>query len=312
MNTTLTILHSDALQGVTTFNYTLAEAVKDQDAANVCELHVLNPIEKGFKQRFIDTGIKIFDASNPKTYDVVFINNRSGLNWVIKNNITATRYIYFVHSLPTDESLQNEVFPPRAGALVNMLGGAVEIVVLSQKSKDYFDGLGYTTTLVKNAINMNRFKDKGYPTKLQKILIFDLRNNILYREKIMNLATLLPNVYVRSITVPTWDIEAEIDDADLVIGYGRSAIEAMATGKPTIIYGINGGDGMVLDSNKDDLAKTNFSGWSRRSLPLPEDLFELTLLQEIQRASSADSLAIQTFIRTTYDTVTLLTDLNIN
>ena len=33
-----------------------------------------------------------------------------------------------------------------------------------------------------------------------------------------------------------WEIEKAINDADLVIGLGRSAYEAMACGRPVVIY----------------------------------------------------------------------------
>jgi len=221
----LTILYNDELNGVTTFNHTLAKAFKDIEG-NTSEIEIQQTMENGFVSEFLDVGITKRIAE--QSYDFVFVNNRSGLKWCIENGITATKFFYFVHSIPTEKELQKEVFPPISSALPNMLGGNIGIVVFSQKAKDFFDTQGHDCTLINNAIDLSRFtaSENIPPTEIKKILLFDLRTNLLYKSKIQNIADILPNTYLRSISVPVWNVENEIKEADLVIAYGRSAIEA--------------------------------------------------------------------------------------
>src|SRR5262249_56385771 len=46
-------------------------------------------------------------------------------------------------------------------------------------------------------------------------------------------------------TTPTGTPEVALARADLVIGYGRCALEAMAAGRATYIYGVSGGNRLV-------------------------------------------------------------------
>jgi hypothetical protein len=54
--------------------------------------------------------------------------------------------------------------------------------------------------------------------------------------------------------------EHEIADVDIVVGMGRCAIEGMAAGKPTYVYGVAGGDGWVTSDSYPALEADGFSG----------------------------------------------------
>ncbi|HUO74230.1 MAG TPA: hypothetical protein VMU39_25890 [Solirubrobacteraceae bacterium] len=60
--------------------------------------------------------------------------------------------------------------------------------------------------------------------------------------------------------------ELAIADADLVIGLGRSALEAMAAGRPTYVYGPVGGDGWVTPARYPAMEADGFAGISARDL----------------------------------------------
>jgi hypothetical protein len=63
--------------------------------------------------------------------------------------------------------------------------------------------------------------------------------------------------------------ELLIDDADIVMGYGRCALEGMACGRPTYVYDHLGGDGWVTADSYPQLEEDGFGG---RALPDPVDV----------------------------------------
>lgn len=301
----LAVLHTDNLQGVTTFNYTLLEAIKQQVSGdNLLYIKILEPQASGFKNEFTSLGAN--DYTNEIEFDLILINNRPGLEWVVENQITSERFIYFTHSLPNEDQLQKVVLPPAATSLPYVLEGKLEVVVFSEVAQNYLNGLGHATILARNAINLERFQENESPTKIEKLLVFDVRNNLLYKSKVQNLTEVIPNTYLRTISSPKWSIEAEIEAADMVIAYGRCAIESMAMGKAVIIYGQNGGDGLVTDANKEKLGETNYSGYSIRNMPSPEYLSELDILAHIMNYDATDAQKVQEYIRENYSTQKLL------
>ena len=54
--------------------------------------------------------------------------------------------------------------------------------------------------------------------------------------------------------------ELEIADADIVVGYGRSALEGMAAGKAVYVYDHGGGDGWVTAESYPALEANGFAG----------------------------------------------------
>lgn len=61
---------------------------------------------------------------------------------------------------------------------------------------------------------------------------------------------------------PTAHPEAAIADADIVIGLGRTALEAMAAGRATYVYGAMSGDGWVTPESYPALEADGFAGLS--------------------------------------------------
>lgn len=92
---------------------------------------------------------------------------------------------------------------------------------------------------------------------------------------------------------PTFNIEQEINKADLVVGIGRSAYDAMACGRPCIIfdsrdYNGNRGDGYLHPALFDQYVQTNCSGRYRNLTFTEEDL-----LREFERYRSEDGLELR-------------------
>jgi hypothetical protein len=80
-----------------------------------------------------------------------------------------------------------------------------------------------------------------------------------------------------------------ISESDIVIGYGRNCYEAMAMGKPCIVFGVHGGDGYVTHNNFLQLFETNLTGFSIQKIPEPENLVDWSILtRELLQYSAKD------------------------
>ncbi len=71
--------------------------------------------------------------------------------------------------------------------------------------------------------------------------------------------------YLNKYKNPLWNVEDQINKADMVISLGRGAYEAMACGRPVLVmdkrpYQGAMADGLVNALNIDELIKTNLSG----------------------------------------------------
>jgi CheY-like chemotaxis protein len=71
-----------------------------------------------------------------------------------------------------------------------------------------------------------------------------------------------------------WNVEEEINRADVVFGLGRSALEAMACKRVVVVYDYNGGDGLVTPGRFALLRRRNFSGRTFGKLYTEEELAE--------------------------------------
>lgn len=288
----LSILYDDCLNGVTTFNYTLLCELKKR--GHYCSVIFQNEEDEA-KYKFEDVGITI---GGKGWYDIVIINNRMG-EAIASVHFKANRYLYFVHSIMNPNSL-----PPESD--LNL-----ELFVFSEVSEGFIKKRYTAPTLIRNGIDMERFKPVQMPKASPSLIqVLDLRNNELYAGKVENAAK-FNQMWVGKLTAPRFDIPLIISRADVCIGYGRHAIEAMAMGKPTIVYGVNGGDGLVTPKNMEELSRTNFSGWSLRTMPPPGELTEFYVLQELDKVQSNYTEAVTAYIRENYS-ITKSVDLILN
>ena len=71
------------------------------------------------------------------------------------------------------------------------------------------------------------------------------------------------------------DVASCIKTQDFIVGYGRSAYEGMASGKPVLVSGPFGTDGWIKPENFDELSYRNCSGWARKKHPNIQELEEI-------------------------------------
>ncbi len=165
-----------------------------------------------------------------------------------------------------------------------------EVFVFSERANDFID---CDTILIRNYIDLDRFKFIGCSDRLRTILILDSRTGSALTPSVM-LAAQRFRAFVQVIDGDpsgvglSWDIENVIRDADMVVGYGRSAYEAMAMGKSVLVYGTNGGDGLIKHTNFEKMMTANTSGWAMRAIPSPVARPVEHIVNEMDKYSSSD------------------------
>lgn len=140
-------------------------------------------------------------------------------------------------------------------------------ISISKEVSDHLNVSGFKSEIILNSINLERFRCQKKPgQKIKKVLSFihndDLNNSIgaILKKKEIIFKT------INKYKIQVWDIEKEINTADLVISLGRGAYEAMACGRPVLVLdkrpyiGAILGDGLIKPSNIDEIIGNNCSG----------------------------------------------------
>lgn len=254
----LFVLKSDAPNGLNTFVYTIAKKLREANHRVSFLFSFILPYGK--HQLYKEIG-DIYNSIPKKKFDICFLNDNT--NWE-KYIGLADDIRYVVHGLMNDEfSLPDYKFS--------------RVYCLSKTSFNYIKG--DNKVLLYQPIDLQVFRSYNKKnTRLKNILILDSRNTNLYLGFIISAASKL-GAFVSVVGMTDYlrnlknDVQTYINEADLVIAYGRSCYEAMACERPVIVYGINGGDGYITSQNFEYIRETNCSGWGTRLLakPLSED-----------------------------------------
>jgi len=174
-------------------------------------------------------------------------------------------------------------------------------VAISQEVSDHLGALGFPSIVIPNPINLDRFKPTTPPQpNLRKILSLcqgETANLLL--EKCCK-ANGWELECLNKFGTSRWDIEHAINDSDLVVSLGRGVIESMACARPVVVFDARPYaeplmDGMITDENREELARHNFSGRSRKIIP-SQDL----LTAEIRKYDSAMGEANRSYVVRTH------------
>jgi glycosyltransferase involved in cell wall biosynthesis len=170
-----------------------------------------------------------------KRYDVILANHNTCINYLFNKGFI----IQTCHGIFPDLEQPS----PNANAYV----------AISAEVKDHLEKNGYESKIIFNGINLNRYKSiKPISKPLERILSLchsDEANNVLRAACNKIGAVLFTQDKYKN---PVWEVEQRINMADLVVGVGRSAYEAMACGRPVVIFDHREyyppcGDGYVKD-----------------------------------------------------------------
>lgn len=261
----------ETLGGSETYCFTVLEALKS--LGHNVEYFTF---KKGYISSKIENDLGISFMSKSK-YDLILANHNTTVDQVYKKGFT----IQTCHG----------IYPSLEQPSLN----ANAYVSISQEVQDYLAKLGCPSILIHNSINLDRFKPiTPINTKLKSIL--SLCHSSDANQFVKKICEELDINYRQAFKYknPTWHIEDEINKVDMVVGLGRSAYEAMACGRPVIVYDNRRyfescGDGYVKDILGLSL-KNNCSG-RYSNIKFDNDSFKT----EIEKYNSNDSFFFRKF-----------------
>lgn len=272
------------INGVNTFIFTLCEYLNNVHEISV-RIREVDETSKFFKSLKALSKITINPILQSSQFDLILFNFTSDVLDVLPF-FPHVKKKFIVHGL------HNENFDFNVPVH--------EIVCLSKRQFDFVTSRGTVkyVKLAHNPIDGERFSLQPSKTR-QKVLLFDYRENQILLTTVMAAASAL-GMYVSVLgrndfmDASIWKVENKIKNSDIVIGYGRSLIEGMFMGKCGIVYGVNGGDGLVTNENFDDLVETSFSGWVNKSIPKPHETHEATisLFEELKKTKNFNPLRV--------------------
>jgi glycosyltransferase involved in cell wall biosynthesis len=184
-----------------------------------------------------------FDRS--KEYDVALINHNTTLKEILKGN-RIKKIIFTSHGVKPD--------------LEQPIAGADKYVAVSEEVQENLKIKGFESVVIRNPIDCDEFRPvKPINEKLKYILyISNYQEDRTF--KIIKEACRGYHFTVIGKNMPVNNMSEWINNADLIIGLGRSCLEAMACGRNVVVYDHWGGDGFVTPETMLEFRKNNCSG----------------------------------------------------
>jgi len=241
--------HLDTIGGSETYTYAL--------------IHEL--FKRGFKVELV-CGSRRFGIMSKKIYndfgiipdsfsnnpDVCFLNHTTSVSRALNYGISSDKIIQVCHG--------------KIPNLEQPFGGSIKkYISISEEVAEHLSKLGFQSSVVRNGINLDRFKPTKINSRLKNVLSLSQSNRFnIFLEKIC-----LKNGWNFSsnnkFTNPIFNIEDKINKADLVVTLGRGAYEAMSCGKNVLVadwrpYQEPLMDGLLNPNNIDEIIKNNCSG----------------------------------------------------
>jgi hypothetical protein len=150
------------------------------------------------------------------------------------------------------------------------------IVVLNDRVRRAVEARAWHAPLVRlrQPIDLYRFHDYG-PGRSTARTALVLSNNLKGpRATLIEDACRANGLNLTWVGASTHQIptpELAIARAELIIGLGRSVLEAMSTGRAAYVYGVIGGDGWVTPERYSAMEADGFAGTAARELPIAAD-----------------------------------------
>jgi len=216
-------------------------------------------------------------ANKDDEYDVAFINHKTTFKKLKKYKIK--KRIVVIHGvIPKEEK------PAK---------GADQYFAVSEEIAEKYKELN--PVIVRNPIDLNFYKSTIAPNKVIKKVLFASNYKGTAFKIVVN-AFKGMDVDIRRVGGrgnQTFLMKEAYNWADLVIGLGRTAYEAMACERNVIIFDYNGGDGFVTPENLLEFRKNNCSGRREKIFYSP-----MGLLYEAKRYNSSRGRILRDFIKT--------------
>ena len=143
--------------------------------------------------------------------------------------------------------------------------GADRYVAVSAETRSRHLMLGYDSALISNGVDLEEFKpfDPRNVTPVVLSLAKHQAANAMMAEAARNQGFEFRSFHY--MEKPIWDVDEEMKQADIVVGCGRTAIEALACGKQVLVFDCRNpfeipmADGWIREGNVDRLRMFNFS-----------------------------------------------------
>jgi HAMP domain-containing protein len=196
-------------------------------------------------------GIQVLSAAQlPDECDLILAQD-AGTCYELSARYRRAKLIYIAHSYI--HMLQT---PPQLPDVYDAL------VVLNERTHEWARGLAHTEPIVRlrQPVDLMRFRTTP-PHQTGKPRVFVLSwYHFGSRIEQLKRAGEQAGVELYWLTEQTPHPEREIARSDAVIGLGRSALDAMASSRPVVVFGPLGGDGWVTPENYPQLEADGFVG----------------------------------------------------
>jgi hypothetical protein len=247
------------LGGSETYTFTFAEELVR--LGYEVDIHTLEDGEVTQKMSEIATLLDLPDIQKKK-YDLAFISQN--LHLLIP--IRAKRIIQICHGIY-----------PRLERPSLMADGHISV---SEEVGDVLRLKGFNCVVINNFVNQDRFRPTS-PMHPECRRVLSLCHGIEANELIHSACHDLGLEFVNysKYSDSIWNIEDEINKADLIISLGRGVIESMSCGRAVIVYdhrpySVDYGDGMLTPDIIDLSLSCNFSGRALKRKFVREGLVE--------------------------------------
>ncbi|MBO9619415.1 MAG: glycosyltransferase family 4 protein [Niabella sp.] len=201
---------------------------------------------KGLVSEKIENDLGVAFMSRNK-YDLILANHNSCVKYLVNRGFI----IQTCHG----------IFPE----LEQPTSYAHKHVAISKEVQEHLQKKHIKSKIILNGIDLERFKsNRPLQTEVQTILSLchsEAANQMIAASAGEMNATF---IYLNKYENPGWNVEQLINKADVVVGVGRSAYEAMACGRPVVVFDSRSyypacGDGYVKEILEDSIIK-NCSG----------------------------------------------------
>lgn len=139
--------------------------------------------------------------------------------------------------------------------------GADIYVSVSEEVQENLKNKGFESVIIRNPINCDKFySTRPINNKIKKVLFSSNYQGYARDVIIQTCQELGIELEIIGANNRVNNVAEKINEADLVIGLGRTAYEAMACERNVIIFDYNGADGFATPENLIEFRKNNCSG----------------------------------------------------
>lgn len=203
-------------------------------------------------------------------YDVIISSHHETVDF-LRSAFPKTPIISMIHGVihfVEDESGQQVKAPehPATEAGVNQFLAPSEEVQEALKKNYNIDAV-----IIRNFFDLDKFQAKRKISKAPKCILFNSNYASSGDPQVEVIREVSKHYGAKVIAIGenftfSIDVMQAIEDADIVVGMGRSVLEGVAAGRLGIVHGRWGTGGVIHKGNIQELASCNFSGRNSKGL----------------------------------------------